>query len=311
MNKMKLFDNQLVQKIIGFIKRHIVKIVIIGAVVSGISGFTGMIVYNESTSFCLKCHYKKGQFVAIDMNTPAHKNIGKGAPGCMSCHPDKAVEKWALRGVTKAKILSQRVANLRFTEATTPRQFYTSEECLKCHPGRLDVVDREPYLLDSEKLREIGLRFNKRLHYRFEKFHVEDQKLYQELKSKQALSKDEQEELNLLEKIKLGNCGQCHLREKYDAAGNKIVDKTVNFKARNPITCEGCHENVTPLNHPGQPLAMPSEESCQKCHHGKIHGKFVIFRAECEDLTHTENCIKCHPNYEASKKNIIVSRKFF
>ena len=110
------------------------------------------------------------------------------------------------------------------------------------------------------------------------------------------------------EKIKLGNCGQCHLREKIDQAGNKFVDKTVNFSARNPITCAGCHENVTPVNHPGKPLPMPTEEVCQRCHHGKIHGKFVIFRAECEDFSNTENCVKCHPYLKKEKDVEVVKR---
>ncbi|MDZ7335355.1 MAG: multiheme c-type cytochrome, partial [candidate division KSB1 bacterium] len=232
----------------------------------------------------------------IDLTTEPHKGIAEGdATGCMSCHPDKAVEHWAMRGVSQAKILSQRYANLKFTEPTSPKSFYTSDQCLKCHPDRLNVMERAPYLLASEKLAEIGLMLNKRLHYRFEYFRPEDQKLYHELKAKSSLNEDEKEQLALIEKIQLGNCGQCHLREKVDASGKKLVDKTVNFAARNPIACSGCHENVTPLNHPGKPLPMPTEEVCQKCHHGKIHGKFVIFRAECEDLSDQTNCVKCHP----------------
>jgi len=123
-----------------------------------------------------------------------------------------------------------------------------------------------------------------------------------------SLTQDEKQELALLEKIKLGNCGQCHLQEKNDESGNRIVDKTVNFSARDPIACAGCHENVTPVNHPGKPLPMPSEEVCQKCHHGKIHGKFLIFKAECEDTTDTKNCIKCHPYYKEEKSYEVANR---
>ena len=306
--KMKIFNKENFEKLKNLFIKHHILIVIIGSAVFGIFGFAGMIVYNQSSSFCLKCHYVKGSYFAIDMRTLPHQNIGKGGPGCMVCHPDKAVEKWALRGLKKAQILTQRTANLRFTEPPQPKDTYTTEQCLKCHPDRLDVMEREPYLLASDELRKIGLMLNKRLHYRFETFNEQDQQLYQELQSKTLLTKDEKQEFELLERIRLGNCGQCHLREKIDERGNKIIDKQVNFAARNPITCAGCHEDATPLIHPGKPLSMPSEEVCQKCHHGKIHGKFLIFRVECEDLSNIENCVKCHPYYEPEKSFEITAR---
>ena len=293
---MKIFRSETFEKIKDFVIKHHIKIILIATPIFGIVGFVGMIAYNQIPTTCLQCHYVKGQYVAIDMQSEPHKNIGKsGAPGCMECHPDKAVEHWAMRGVSKAKTLSQRYANLKFTEPTDPKDSYTSEQCLKCHPDRLDIMERAPYLLASEKLADIGLMLNKRLHFRYEMFRQDDQELFRKLQSKSPLTDEEKQQVTLIEKIKLGNCGQCHLREKVDQAGNKIVDKTVNFSARNPIACAGCHENVTPVNHPGKPLPMPTEEVCQKCHHGKIHGKFVIFKAECEDLSNTENCIKCHP----------------
>ena len=296
---MKIFNKQTFDKIKDFIIKHHIKIVLVAVPIFGIAGFVGMIAYNEIPTTCLTCHYVKGQYVTIDMQIEPHKNIGKsGGPGCMECHPDKSVERWALRGMSKAKTLSQRLANLKFTEPIDPNNSYTTEQCLKCHPDRLNVMEREPYLIASEKLADIGLMLNKRLHYRFERFHPDDQKLYQELHSKATLTSQEEQELTLLEKIKLGNCGQCHLRVKVDQAGNKIVDKTVNFSARNPITCAGCHENVTPVNHPGKPLPMPTKETCQKCHHGKIHGKFLIFKADCDDLSDQTNCVKCHPYYK-------------
>ena len=306
--KMRLFNKKTYDWIKNFIINHHIKIVLIATPIFGIIGFGGMIVYNQSQSFCLKCHYVKGNYVAIDMRTVPHENIGKGGPGCMTCHPDKAVENWALRGLSKAQTLSQRFANLRFTEPTNPKDSYTTEDCMKCHPDRLDIMERESYLLASEKLAEIGLMLNKRLHYRFEKLYEVDQQLYQQLQSKSSLTNTEQQEIELIERINLGNCGQCHLREKVDQAGNKFVDKTVNFSARNPITCAGCHENVTPVNHPGKPLPFPTEEVCQKCHHGKIHGKFVIFRAECEDLSDTKECKRCHPYFVEEKNIEIVTR---
>lgn len=305
---MKIFNKEKFERLKNFIIKYHILIVLIGAPIFGILGFGGMIVYNQSQSFCLKCHYVKGTYFAIDLQIPPHKNIGKGDPGCMVCHPDKAVEKIAVRNLNKTKKFSQRVANLRFTETRHLKDTYKTEECLSCHPGRLDVMEREPYLIASDKLQDIGLKLNKRLHFRFEKFHDEDQQLLQKINSKTLLTRDEEQEVALLEKIRLGYCGQCHLREKIDASGNKMIDKGVNFSARNPITCAGCHEDVDPETHPGKPLSMPSEEVCQKCHHGKIHGKFLIFKAECEDTTDTTNCKKCHPYYEEEKNINLVIR---
>ncbi len=306
---MKMFAKPTFEKIKDFVIKHHIKIVLIATPILAVLGFIGMIYYNQIPSTCLTCHYVKGPYVSIDLTTEPHKNIGKDdGTGCMSCHPDKAVEHWAWRGINQAAVLSQRFANLKFTEPTDPKSFYTSDQCLKCHPDRINVMERAPYLLASEKLAEIGLMLNKRLHYRFEYFRPEDQQLYQTLKAKSSLKDEERQQLELVEKIQLGNCGQCHLREKVDASGKKIVDKTVNFAARNPVACSGCHENVTPLNHPGKPLPLPTEEVCQKCHHGKIHGKFVIFRAECEDLSDQSNCTKCHPYYVAEKAGNLVIR---
>jgi hypothetical protein len=153
-------------------------------------------------------------------------------------------------------------------------------------------------------LRKIGLRVNKRAHYDFENYSLQDENRYNELKKKDRLTAAETKELQLLEKVKTGNCGQCHQRKKVTPEGEGGVDKAVNFVARNPVACTGCHEDVDPVTHPGsEPLKFPTEEVCKKCHHGQLHGKFVIFKAECEDTTNTENCIKCHPNYQKSQQS--------
>ena len=294
---MKIFSKQTFEQVKDFVIKHHIKIILITTPIFSVIVFAGMIAYNQIPSTCLSCHYVKGQYVAIDLKSEPHKGIEQGGVGCMSCHPDKAVEKWAMRGVSKAKTLSQRFANLKFTEPTDPKASYTSEQCIKCHPDRLDVMERPPHLLASEKLAEIGLMLNKRLHYQYELFRHDDQMLYQQLQAAPSLTDEEHEQLVLLDKIRVGNCGVCHVREKIDQTGKKFIDKTVNFSARNPITCAGCHENVTSVNHPGKPLPAPTKEVCQKCHHGKIHGRFVIFRAECEDLSDQTNCTKCHPYY--------------
>lgn len=295
--KMKWLKNEKFEKIKNFIIKHHILLILISTPIMGIVAFGAMVVYNQSTSFCLKCHYVKGNYFTIDLRLASHQGVGKGGPGCLTCHPDKAVETIFARNLRKTQHFSQRAANLQVKELIHPKDTYETSECVECHPKRLDVMERDVYLLADEKLQALGLMLNKRLHHRFETFNPEDQQLYQRLSDKESLTEDEQKELALLEKIRLGNCGQCHIQKKYEE-GKTIVDKQVNFAARNPITCAGCHEEVTTLTHPGRPVAFPSKEVCQKCHHGKIHGKFLIFKADCDEQQDTEHCVKCHPYYQ-------------
>ena len=290
------FKNRFNRLLKFFIKYHI-PIVIVGAVVGGIVGFGGMVLYNQSSSFCLKCHYNDGRYIEIDLRSPAHQGIAEGtSPGCMSCHPDKAIETVFARNVDKVQKFSQRAANLKLNDIVDPKETYPTDECLVCHPSRLEVMQRDDYLLPTDGLREIGLMLNKKLHYQFETFTPEDAQRYQELRSKTVRTEEANEELQLLEKIRTGNCGQCHIQNR-----EQIVDKGVNFIARNPITCAGCHEDAKTSTHPGEMLQFPSRETCRKCHHGKIHGKFMMFKADCDDQIETEHCVKCHPYYDESR----------
>lgn len=221
----------------------------------------------------------------------------------MSCHPDKAIEKILARNLRKTKNFSQRAANLNLKNITNTKDTYTTEECLNCHPGRLDVMQREDYLLPSENLEKLGLILNKKMHQRYELFNDEDAVLYDELRNKTVRSEDAEKELLLLEKIRFGNCGQCHIQKK-----EQSLDKGVNYIARNPVSCAGCHEEATTLSHPGKMMKFPTKEACQKCHHGKIHGKFQIFKADCDEQIETEHCVKCHPYYD-KKKFSAIARK--
>ena len=96
---MKILNSELIEKIKKFvIKRHVI-LVLIGAPVMGILSFGAMVVYNQSTTFCLKCHYNRGGYFALDLRLEAHKGIGKGGPACLACHPDKAIEKIFIRNL--------------------------------------------------------------------------------------------------------------------------------------------------------------------------------------------------------------------
>jgi len=285
------------KRITEFVKKHYILITVIVVPIGAILFLTGMITYNESASFCYTCHINEGPYNYFDKERAVHKNMDESQFTCINCHEDKAVQMIYFRGLKKYQEEAQLVGNLQRKPVVNPKDVYKTEQCLICHPDRLDVEDREPYLLASDELKKLGLRFNKRLHYRFETFNDEDIRLYEELMTKVSLTEDENQELELLNKIKIGNCGQCHIQKKM-IENAQAVDKQVNYIARNPISCAGCHEEASPVTHPGSPMKTPTKQVCQKCHHGQIHGKFLIFKADCDEKNDTEHCIKCHPLYK-------------
>lgn len=300
--------SKLKQTIIDYIKKNYIKIIVVLAPLGLVVFLGGLIGYNQSSKFCYTCHINEGPYALVDKTSKVHKDIDKHLFTCIKCHKDKTVQVIYQRFIKRNSKFMESAANLSFQNIKSPRFSYTSEQCLNCHPDRLEVVEVPRYLLKSEKLRKIGLKVSKRVHYDFEYFSSEDELRLAQLEKIDNPSDEQAQELQHLKKVQIGNCGQCHQRKKISPEGIK-VDKQVNFVSRNPIACTGCHEDVDPLKHPGrEPLAMPTEEVCQKCHHGEIHGKFLIFRAECEDTLHTENCVKCHPYYQQSSnsKNIVL-----
>ena len=304
---MQINRKEIFEKVKDFIiKRHIMLILIL-APVGGITVFSGMIIYNQSNTFCQKCHKNQGTYYSLDMRIPSHKDINKSGPSCVSCHPDKAVEMLLFRSLKKIPKYSQRVANLRVDESVNSKSTYQDDECLTCHVDVLSLIEVDEANLPIQ-VSDIGLRFDHKLHHRFVCFMPEDEQRWKQLKIQDTLNEEEQSEFDLLEKIRMGNCEICHVQSKKDEMDKNFIDKTVNYTARNPIGCSGCHEDAKPTLHPGNEMKFPAKEKCYKCHHGKIHGKFLIFKADCEDTSDTKNCSKCHPNFNPAtyNKNLVV-----
>lgn len=292
-------------KIKEFIIKHHVLVVVIVVPLGAVIFLTGLIVYNQSSYFCYSCHINQGTYHYFDKNRPVHQNVDDSIFSCINCHKDKTVQHIYANRFSKKMKSAQLIGNLQQRPVPDPKAVYTTEQCLVCHPDRLDVIEREPYLLKSDGLKKIGLRFDKKLHYRLEEFHYDDQLFYKELIQKTQLTEQENEDLEFLEKIRTGNCAQCHVQQKIKDR-ELYTDKQVNFIARNPISCAGCHEDATIADHPGKPLKSPTKQICQKCHHGQIHGKFSIFKADCDEQKETDHCIKCHPLYQANFENQMV-----
>ncbi len=289
-----------------FIKHHVV-IVIVMAVFGGIVGFTGMVAYNQTSTFCQSCHTNRGTYFSLDLNIPAHKGINNGGKNCLSCHSDKALEMQVFNSIKKIPQYSQRVANLAIQDQVHSKQAYNDDDCMQCHPEILELEQVPEYALPL-RVKDLGVKYSHDIHYRFKYFQPEDEERWKTLLKKGNLTEEDQEEFALLEKIRHGNCESCHNQQKVDEFGNKYVDKTVNFTARNPIGCIGCHEEARPTVHPGNEMEFPTKETCYKCHHGKLHGKFVIFLADCEGEQGKEHCVKCHPQYQQEKDIQFVIR---
>ncbi|MBI5251550.1 MAG: hypothetical protein HY912_18830 [Desulfomonile tiedjei] len=112
-------------------------------------------------------------------------------------------------------------------------------------------------------------------------------------------------------------CAKCHERYKEKGA----ADKAVAYTEVNHLACDSCHTRASHSYRSGQLLpmteakflearqeawnqlsknprwmiAMPSEQSCRRCHNGKIHYKTRIFLADCNNGKNFDDCMKCHP----------------
>lgn len=112
-------------------------------------------------------------------------------------------------------------------------------------------------------------------------------------------------------------CARCH--ERYKEKGE--ADKSVAYTEVNHLSCDACHSSAShayrsgrlfPITqaeyaqarqdawtalarNPRWMVAIPSEETCRRCHDGKIHFKTAIFPANCRTGDDFENCVKCHP----------------
>jgi hypothetical protein len=119
-------------------------------------------------------------------------------------------------------------------------------------------------------------------------------------------------------------CAKCHERYKE----KDTADRSVNYAEVNHLSCDSCHSfashayragTLFPLapkdyeeardkawqtlaTNPRWMVAIPSEQTCRRCHDGKIHYKTKVFLSDCRQGDNYENCVKCHP---------IMTRQYF
>lgn len=156
-----------------------------------------------------------------------------------------------------------------------------SENCQYCHLAAIQRKAVQPRDL-TPGLKKIGLAMDHRKH---------------------VLARDD-------------TCARCH--ERYKTAE---ADRMVAYTEVNHLNCDSCHlmashayraGELLPINekefllardeawkrlstNPRWMVAFPTEQSCRRCHNGKIHFKTKIFLADCNKDTNFENCLKCHP----------------
>lgn len=261
----------------------------------GALGFAAMVATNQRAAFCMKCHATDGIFISFDEKSKEHKPYKEQRLGCVKCHTDKDFYQVTTRTFARVSAQVLRDTNEEVSRLPAAKAGYTDIDCLTCHQGILEVKDGVALELPA-KTAAIGLRFSHEQHYWLASFPDEAKDRLRERRAATTLSKEEAEELAFLtDKVELGWCGQCHDRVQATSAGGEQLNRTINYFSDNPMQCTGCHTDAVRATHPGTiHLALPTEETCRRCHTGTFHGRFTTFRAECEGKDQ-QHCVKCHP----------------
>jgi hypothetical protein len=276
-------------------------------VLAGIAVLGGCrIIPSERTSFCFTCHRTEGVYKNLDVDASYHADYKENNRACIACHDDKSLGRAVQGGAHEMKSFWDEVTSMDLYAFEVYENTDHDARCLSCHS---DVMDNETLDVAAlpAALQEIGLRYDHALHWAYKDFSAEERNELQELsreKADGALSKGGAERLALLEKIKRASCAQCHERSTVDESGEVVIDKSINYAAKNPMLCTACHYDIELQEHPGKKREqLPSEESCRRCHDGNLHGgNLRIFLADCENGTDREACRQCHPLYGQDRR---------
>jgi nitrate/TMAO reductase-like tetraheme cytochrome c subunit len=239
---------------------------------------------------CMACHQQEASFAHwMGSKLKAEKKgFSHELVACADCHMEGAPQGTA---TSKLRALLHTVTYLvpqidpRRPEVSGlfNRTRIPSENCQYCHLG---AIQRKSVFLKDlpPELKKIGLAMDHRKH---------------------VLARDD-------------TCVKCHERYK-DGAGQ--VDKTVTYTEVNHLACDSCHTQashsyrnnlILPISqqqydtaredawkrlstNPRWMVSIPTEQSCRRCHNGKIHYKTKIFLADCRNGRAFEDCQKCHP----------------
>jgi hypothetical protein len=268
--------------------RGILYVLIIVIVLAAVFG-AGEISLRSST--CMACHEQQAAYAHwMGQKLVAEKRgFGHELLACADCHIKGAPE-----GTVTSRFRGLGHVLTYLTPQIDPRQpqvtglFHEtrvpSENCQYCHLG---AVQRKAMLVkDMPKgLKEIGLAMDHRKH---------------------VFARDD-------------TCAKCH--ERYKDNNPLQADKMVTYTEVNHMACDSCHtaashayrrDRILPMSpvqfteakdeawkwlsrNPRWMIGIPTEQSCKRCHNGKIHYKTKIFLADCKTGRDFETCVKCHP----------------
>jgi len=247
--------------------------------------------FSIRSSACMACHTREANFATwmSGQLKAEKKGFSHELIACADCHILGSPERTAmsrLRSLLHAVTYLVPQIDPRKSLATNlfSRTRVPNENCQYCHQA--SVNRKEMYVKDIPPgLKEIGLIMDHRKHL--------------------TASKD--------------TCARCH--ERYKDRDSLEADKTVNYAEVNHLACDSCHTMASHSYRAGELLpmteqeyikaresawkrlstnprwmvAIPIEQSCRRCHEGKIHYKTKIFLANCREDTNFDNCLKCHP----------------
>ena len=245
---------------------------------------------SEWDRYCRKCHIDRPVNALYDPSISAHKNASLS---CVGCHRDKGIAGHVKKS---AEILNLLFQGMTLPPDIRPQQLSTvsSDQCLACHfyIREVDEIDRRKL---SKDVRPIGLRAAHSQHWDYRVFTTEERNKLMSLtakKTKSALSKTEQADLDRYSQVEKMQCARCHERFRSDSPGG--IDPNVNIAMKNPMECTACHVALRTTTHPGDTSPLPSAVSCERCHHGNLHQKMIFSPVDYGTET---DCLRCHSRY--------------
>ncbi|MGC8657497.1 MAG: hypothetical protein ACP5U1_00315 [Desulfomonilaceae bacterium] len=240
---------------------------------------------------CKACHQREAKYVDWMAHKLKIQNKGFSHEliACADCHIAGSPQNTVLsRGRALLHAVTYLVPQIDPRQDETTGLFRETRvptaNCEFCHYAA--IYRKAVYLKDLTKgLKEIGLAMDHRKH---------------------VIARDD-------------TCAKCH--ERYKDKNDNKADKEVNYAEVNHLACDSCHSfashyylngRLLPLTpaqfteaiqkawnslsrNPRWMVAIPTEQSCRRCHNGKIHYKTRIFVADCREGYDYKNCVKCHP----------------
>ena len=264
---------------------YLAGIVLIAAAVVGAANVS------TRSEICMLCHTQQAEFAQwMKQKLKAEKKgFSHELISCSACHIKGAASGTmlsGLRGLLHA--VTYLVPQIDPREPLVANVFKTThvprEGCQYCHLGSL--YRQAVWIQDlPDRLKIIGLAMDHRKH---------------------VLTSEK-------------TCAKCH--ERYKDNKESTADKGVNYAEVNHLNCVACHTSashayrthmkvvvapkelkkdwqkawVNLSENPRWMVAFPTEETCRRCHNGKIHYKTRIFLADCTNGKNYEDCLKCHP----------------